>query len=801
MSDQVSEFVDFMRASGVGPHDAADIIGDDVKRRFRLQDDKVKVQNGSYALRIEPDGFAFGWCMSFKEGTVHKWHIKTTRKLSDEDRAAFKAKADAAKKARDLKTKADTADAAKRAARIWAERCGKDGTTDYLTRKQVPLNGARIMGDMVVVPLRQGAELKGLQFIKPDGSKMFNKNVGKEGSYFSIATKSDDLSTIYICEGFATGGTIRAAMSAPVIVAFDAGNLKPVAKAIRKKYSDARIVIAGDNDQWTKNQKGEAWNPGVEKAQQAAVAIGGALVVVPQVPSDDEARRTDWNDIAVTDGIEAVREALTAPEYLPRMDDAYADMMSMPDEPDYETAAEWLAQRNAYGSDVSFDQVGEGSARMDVSKPREPVHLQKDDKDRIIENLANVSAILLNREDFEGCFAFDEFAQRKVLNWPLPGTKTPRSTFKWREWRDTDYIELQRWFQMKVMPKVAKGTIMDAVDHAFRENSINSLMQYFKNLPKYDPDKEPRRIKRWLFDYCGVTEPDDAKERDYLEAVAARWMISAAARATRPGCKVDTVLILEGDQGKKKSTAISVLCGADWFGDSLPHVGNKDAMDYVKGKFIIEMSELAGMNKAEIEDTKAFLSRSSEKYRPAYGREEVVYPRQCVFVGTTNKSDYLRDETGNRRFWPVRIDGTIKIENLRRDRDLLWAEALHWLEAGKPWWMTEDVEITAANMTRQRLEVDPWHDLINNRCSGRSEITIREILNDVINVPKSQQSRSESNRVSSVLMGLGFTRGKQVSAGEYKGSLLYTRAIDEQELPFTDQPDWSNEPIQEGDFR
>jgi putative DNA primase/helicase len=321
MHDQIADFVDFMRQSGVGPFDASEIVGDDKKRRYRLEDDKPKTKNGSYALSVGGDGFAFGWALSFKEAFTHKWHTRSSRTLSAAEKMAFKVQAATAKALRDATTKAESDLAAKRAARLWDERCTKTGTTAYLDRKQVALNGARVMGDMVVVPLRRDGELTGLQFIKPDGSKVFNKNVAKDGSYFSIAKKGDDLSLIFICEGFATGGSIREAMGAPVIVAFDAGNLKSVCATIRAKYPDAKIVIAGDNDQWTTKQDGTPYNTGSDKAQQAAVSIGGARVVLPMVPADDPARRTDWNDIAVTDGIAAVKLALTAPVFERAPDD------------------------------------------------------------------------------------------------------------------------------------------------------------------------------------------------------------------------------------------------------------------------------------------------------------------------------------------------------------------------------------------------------------------------------------------------------------------------------------------------
>mgnify|MGYP003634456998 CR=1 FL=1 len=337
MIDPISDFIDHMRAHGVSPFDASEIIADDKPRRFRLDDDKPKIKTGSYALRIEPDGFAFGWFINFREAITYKWHAKATKQISDDDRAAYKAKAAAARKAKDAETKKQAEAAASRAQKIW-ERLDLTGSTDYLARKQVALNGARIMGDSVVVPLRNGPEIMGLQFIKPDGEKRFNKNIAKDGAYFSIAKAKDDLSNIVICEGFATGGSLRAATGWPIIVAFDAGNLLPVATAIRKKYPAARIIIAADNDQWTatgtnapkefsafKHLPGDApiwseWrtagkltNTGIEKARKAAEAIGGARVAAPNIPGDDAAKRTDWNDIAVTDGLEALRLALDPP--------------------------------------------------------------------------------------------------------------------------------------------------------------------------------------------------------------------------------------------------------------------------------------------------------------------------------------------------------------------------------------------------------------------------------------------------------------------------------------------------------
>ena len=310
MSDPITQFIDFLRDHGIGPDDTAEIIADDKPHRYRLAGDKPKTRNASYALRVEPDGFAFGWALSFKEGITHKFHTKASRKLTPEERAAHKAKADAAKKERDAKIKADAEAAARKAVRLWSR--ATKGATPYLARKMVDAHGARTMGDLLVVPMWSSGALVGLQFIAPDGGKRFLRGSAKDGAYHGISAKGDDLSRIVICEGFATGGTIRQATGWPVIVAFDAGNLKPVAVAMRAKYPDAQIIIAGDNDQWTTRQDGTPWNPGVEKAQQAAVAIGGARVIVPMVDPQDPDQPTDWNDLHVRDGLQCVADALTS---------------------------------------------------------------------------------------------------------------------------------------------------------------------------------------------------------------------------------------------------------------------------------------------------------------------------------------------------------------------------------------------------------------------------------------------------------------------------------------------------------
>lgn len=327
MQDHISEFIDFMAAQGIAPADRSEIVADDEIHRYRLEGDKPRVQNGSYRLAVDDD-FSFGWAQSFREGVTYSWHTKTKRKWTAEEKAEHKRKAAAAKAEAEAKRKAASEASQIAAKELW-DGASKTGDSPYLAKKGIALRGVRFQGETLVVPMWRDGVLASVQRVLPDGTKLFMKSSDHVGAYFSI---KGDLGTIAICEGVSTGASVHEATGWSVICAFNAGNMKSVAVSIRAKYPDARIVFAADNDHTVTKPNGDPYNPGLDKAQQAAVAIGGAQVISPQT----EDGITDWNDVHASKGIDAVKDGLTsvpvpAPAQ-PEPDDTWEPDYDLPDD-------------------------------------------------------------------------------------------------------------------------------------------------------------------------------------------------------------------------------------------------------------------------------------------------------------------------------------------------------------------------------------------------------------------------------------------------------------------------------------
>jgi putative DNA primase/helicase len=387
-------------------------------------------------------------------------------------------------------------------------------------------------------------------------------------------------------------------------------------------------------------------------------------------------------------------------------------------------------------------------------------------------NEANVITALSLDAAFAGALVFDEFSQEimvaRALPWDPPGAPLPRP------WGEADDVRCAEWLQRHEInvPPVVVGRSVIAVARNVR---VHPVRDYLEALAW---DGTPR-LDAWAVTYLG------AEDTPLHRSMASLWMVSAVARIMQPGCKADHMLILEGPQGIRKSTALKVLASDPWFTDELAELGSKDAAQQMRGVWIIEMAELDAIGQADVSRIKAFLSRTTDRYRPPYERYVVTVPRQCVFAGTVNPDTYLRDETGNRRFWPLRC-GDIDLEGLRRDRDQLWAEAVACYRAGAPWWIEDRALVAEASAAQEARyqgdawdarierwlvserkpvnvgvgEFEDWQERFVPRAQPLTDVSIGEVLEQALGIEAAKWTKGDQMRVGAYLKARKWERYK-----------------------------------------
>lgn len=467
------------------------------------------------------------------------------------------------------------------------------------------------------------------------------------------------------------------------------------------------------------------------------------------------------------------------------LDQEFPDDISVSRLPSYREMAEFASKDE--NVNLLLLKEREEKAKIEFSNEEENSNwksrLERETRSTVLRNsLHNITLILEN----------DPNLQALVFNQQLDGIEI-KGEVPWKHpskyWRDADDAQLVSYID-KHYGTFSSGNYQIAVTKVTDDRSYHPIREFLEALPEWD--KVPR-VDTLLVDYLG------AQDNEYVRAVTRKMLCAAINRVLNPGCKFDSMLVLNGPQGVGKSTLISKLAG-EWFSDSLNLSDTKDktAAEKLQGYWILEIGELAGLRKAEVETLRSFLSRQNDIYRVAFGKRATPHPRQCIFFGTTNaEGGYLRDTTGNRRFWPVKTPGggsKHSWEITQEEVQQIWAEAMVYVKAGERLYLESSVQILAKSEQREAMESDEregvirdyldtllpeeWEnmDLFERRnflegsefggskrvgTIKRQSVCNMEIWCECLGKDRANIRRSDSNELSAFLIKLGWERQPQ----------------------------------------
>jgi hypothetical protein len=407
-----------------------------------------------------------------------------------------------------------------------------------------------------------------------------------------------------------------------------------------------------------------------------------------------------------------------------------------------------LDHRNGISAHVYDQSKPREYAERQVAEARSKLEFATDKHGIPFPNQANIRIALLK---FGVAVRYDQFADRTIIE-GLSGYGPALDDAA----VDRIWLRLEQQFRWRP----TKDLLLTVLQDTARLNAFHPVRVYLDGLT-WDGTK---RIDRWLTTYCGT------EESEYSCAVGALMLVAAVRRIRKPGCKYDEMIVLESDQGTNKSSALALMAVRDdWFTDDLPlSVEGKQVIEQLRGRWIIEAAELSGMRRTDIEHLKAFLSRQIDRGRMAYGRLVTEAPRQCVIFGTTNNEEYLRDTTGNRRFWPVRVKA-FDLEALARDRDQLWAEAAAREATGANIRLDPKLWAKAAEEQARRLTNDPFFDTLQAELGKMVGKIAATSVWEILDVKPGQRSQDQNKRLGDAMRKLGWRRPNEAGLARIGG--------------------------------
>lgn len=350
-------------------------------------------------------------------------------------------------------------------------------------------------------------------------------------------------------------------------------------------------------------------------------------------------------------------------------------------------------------------------------------------------NLGGVCGVLERHHHWIGKLWYDTFLDRVL-------------TTAWgeeQEWTDDLTTKTTRWFQDSFrLANLNSERVHEAVQSVARGQPRNALKTWLESLQWDDIPRLHEALSRGF----------GAAENEYTEAVSNCWFTSLAARALKPGCKVDTMPVFEGGQGIGKSSALRIL-GGDWFTECHDDFTAKDFVLGLQGKWLIEVAEMHAVGKADVKKLKGIISTQVDRIRPPYGRSPQDFPRGSVFAGTTNEDDWQNDVTGGRRFWPVRC-GKIDLDWLRDNRDQLFAEAVARFKAGEDWWSVPAA--AAAEEIERRQPEHPWTDVLREYMDTGRTYSIAQLLENALKFDVKDHNPRLCSQVSVIIKAQGWVQ-------------------------------------------